>query len=309
MKNTFISETSSPFVSVIVPVYNDTHRIGKCIESLLQQTYPHDKYEVIIIDNGSTDETREIIKKYPVKLLIEDKIQSSYAARNKGIKNARGEVIAFTDSDCIPDSNWIEKGVNNLLQVPNCGLVAGKVNLFFKNPEKPTAVEIYESVNAFPQKAGIEKYRYGVTANLFTWRSVSENVGLFNDKLKSGGDIEWGGRVFSYGYKQVFAEDTCVAHPTRYSFSQLYKRTVRIVGGIDEWKGRNNFFIIGISKDMVKFIISFLALLVKVTFNMAPFKKLNESKQKIQYIFVFVFVGIVRILEKIRLKLGGKTKR
>src|SRR3990170_3006911 len=103
-----------PKISVIVPVYNDAQRIGKCIESLLQQTYPHEKYEVIIIDNGSTDETREVIKKYPVKLLIEDKIQSSYAARNKGIKNAKGEVIAFTDSDCIPGNDWIERGVANL---------------------------------------------------------------------------------------------------------------------------------------------------------------------------------------------------
>ena len=128
-----IGEIPSPFVSVIVPVYNDAQRIWKCIESLLQQTYPRQKYEVIIIDNGSTDETRTVIQKYPVKLLIEDKIQNSYAARNKGIKNACGEVIAFTDADCIPDSDWIEKGVTNLLRTPNCGLVGGEIKLFLEN--------------------------------------------------------------------------------------------------------------------------------------------------------------------------------
>ena len=298
-----------PFVSVIIPVFNDSERLQTCLEALKNQNYPKNLYEVIIADNGSDGNIEDLVNKFDQTVFTQEHSPGSYAARNKGISLAKGEVFAFTDSDCIPAQDWIKNGVSNLMKVPNCGLVAGKVNLFFKNPEKPTAVEIYESINAFPQKAGVEKYRYGVTANLFTLRNVIENVGLFNDKLKSGGDVEWGRRVFSYGYKQVFAEDTCVAHPTRYSFSQLYKRTVRISGGITDWKGRNNYFVIGISKALFKFIIKGTSLLIRGPLNMRPFDKLVGSKQKIQYIFVSVFVDIVRILEKIRLKLWGKTKR
>lgn len=305
MKNVFVDEIPSPFVSVIVPVYNDAQRIGKCIESLLQQTYPREKYEVIVIDNGSTDETLEVIKKYSVKLLIEDKIQSSYAARNKGIKNARGEVIAFTDSDCIPDPDWIEKGVNNLLRVPNCGLVAGKINMFFKNPEEPNAVELYDKIKGFSQKEDVEKSKFGSTANVFTFKKVFENVGLFNDRLKSGGDNEWGRRVFSFGYQQVYAEDTCIAHPTRYTFGELNKRIRRLAGGnYDQSKSKFHFI-----KYWVRSIKHTVSPIIKAIFGMYPVDQLHGTKQKIKFILVCLYVGFIQNYETVQLLITGKSKR
>ena len=100
-----------PFVSIIVPVYNGERTIGNCIESLLSLKYSHSKYEVIIVDNNSKDATLKIIQKYPVISLIEKRIQSSYATRNTGLKKATGKIIAFTDSDCIADKDWILKSV------------------------------------------------------------------------------------------------------------------------------------------------------------------------------------------------------
>ena len=97
---------SRPLVSVIVPVYNRGEAIGKCIKSLLAQEYPKKKLEIIIVDNNSNDKTKDTIKKYPVKYLLE-KEKGSYAARNKGIEHAKGEIIAFTDSDCIADKQWV----------------------------------------------------------------------------------------------------------------------------------------------------------------------------------------------------------
>jgi len=226
-----VNPEKDTLVSVIVPVYNDAQRIGKCIEALLNQTYPKEKYEIIIVDNGSTDETREVIKKYPVKLLIEDKIQSSYAARNKGILNADEEVIAFTDADCIPASDWIDKGVRYLFQIPNCGLIGGKIKLFCDDPAKPKAVELYDILMGFNQKKDIEKYKYGSTANVFTLKQVFNTVGLFKADLKSGGDNEWGRRVCYYGYTQIYAADVVVDHPARGSFRQLHNRVIRLAGG------------------------------------------------------------------------------
>ena len=201
---------------------------------------------MIVVDNGS-DKDRAIeglVAQFGQAIASYESFPGSYAARNKGISLAKGDVIAFTDADCIPAPNWIENGVRNLLQVPNCGLVAGKIEIFFKNPNQLTTVELYESIMALPQKEFLEKHQYGATANVFTFISVIEKVGLFDATLKSSGDVEWGRRVFLCGYKQIYAQDTCVEHPARYSFSQLYKKTIRYAGGHYALQSRKyNYFL------------------------------------------------------------------
>lgn len=80
----------TPKISIIVPNYNDASRISECIRSLLDLNYPKEKLEIIIVDNGSTDNSLQSIKAFPVKLLIEKDVKGSYAARNLGVKNAEG---------------------------------------------------------------------------------------------------------------------------------------------------------------------------------------------------------------------------
>lgn len=303
--NNLNGQISCPFVSVIVPVYNDSQRIGKCIEALQNQTYPHEKYELLVVDNGSTDETCTIIRNYSVKLLTEDKIKSSYAVRNKGIRNASGEVIALTDSDCIPALDWIEKGVANLLQVPECGLVAGRINLFFKKPDKPNAVELYDSIMGFNQKRDVEQLRFGSTANVFTFKKVFDNVGLFNDKLRSGGDNEWGKRVFDSNYKQIYAADACVAHPARYSLSQMYKRITRLVGGNYDQR-KNDLYII---KYWIKSTSNSLAFILGIILGIYSNNCLRGIKQRAQFTFACLCVECIRNYERFRLLTMGKTRR
>jgi len=94
--------------SVIVPVYNKEKIMEACIGSLLGQDYPKDKYEIIIVDNNSTDGSRSIIAKYPCVKLVCEKDQRAYAARNAGIRQAKGAVIAFTDADVEVKSDWLK---------------------------------------------------------------------------------------------------------------------------------------------------------------------------------------------------------
>jgi glycosyltransferase involved in cell wall biosynthesis len=226
-----MTKLNKHFVSVIVPVFNDCERLKLCLKALQNQTYPKDSYEIIVVDNDSEEDIKSVVREFSQAHIAYESKPGSYAARNKGISLAKGEIIAFTDSDCIPAPDWLEKGVTNIVSVPNCGLVAGKIELFFKDPDQPTAVELYESITAFPQKKYVEKLRFGATANIFTFRSVIDTVGLFNAALKSSGDMEWGKRVFSANYKQVYVDDTVVVHPARASFSEMRNKIVRIVHG------------------------------------------------------------------------------
>ncbi|MHC4753150.1 MAG: glycosyltransferase family 2 protein, partial [Planctomycetota bacterium] len=230
--NKTMNKLSWPFVSVIIPVYNDLERLRTCLEALEEQSYPRYLYEVIVVNNNPSENIEPFITHFNNVHVICESHRGSYAARNKGIYNAKGAVLAFTDSDCIPLKDWIEKGVKNLLNQRNVGLVAGKIEITVGDPENPTAIELYEQITAFKQKMYIEKFRFGATANLFTFKNIIEKVGYFNDTLSSSGDFEWGTRVFAAGYEPIFADDTRVLHPARKTFNQRFKKRIRIIRGI-----------------------------------------------------------------------------
>ena len=92
--------------SVIVPFLNEEKLIERCLNSLLLQEFDKQDYELIFIDNGSSDRSADIVRRYPVTLLHEPR-RDPYLARNRGIEMARGQFLAFTDSDCIIDHRWL----------------------------------------------------------------------------------------------------------------------------------------------------------------------------------------------------------
>ncbi|KAF5437563.1 Glycosyltransferase involved in cell wall bisynthesis [Candidatus Methanophagaceae archaeon] len=144
---------SLPAVSIIVPAYNAEKDIATLIESLLHLDYPKELLEIIIVDNNSTDRTKEIVNRYSVKLLEENTIQSSYAARNKGIRNAKNKIMAFTDSDCVATPQWVKKGVKALVS-ESADLVGGRVKFFYS--ERRTAAELYDSITNMQIKLNIK---------------------------------------------------------------------------------------------------------------------------------------------------------
>lgn len=94
--------------SVIVPAYNAARTINKCLDALQRQSIPKENYEIIVVDDGSTDTTPDLIRPYPVQYLRQAN-QGPATARNKGAQEANGEIILFTDSDCVPEQDWIEE--------------------------------------------------------------------------------------------------------------------------------------------------------------------------------------------------------
>ena len=302
-----------PFVSVIIPVFNDAVGLKRCLESLKNQTYSQKLYEIIVVDNGSSIEQNiaEIAADYPQAILTNESQPGSYSARNKGISVAKGSVIAFTDADCIPAADWIEQGIKILLGNPNCGFVAGKIQTSFKESNQPNAIELYESLwYPLPQKEFVEKHHFGATANVFTFASIIQQVGVFDSSLKSNGDREWGQRVYHAGYQPLYAEEICVTHPARYSWQQLSSRARRIIGGRYDLQQkqetsvlkRNSIFMINVAKYAI-------APIVMLGFNLLLDKRLKTLNQKVQVSLVMFFVSYLYVWEMIRLKSGKTSHR
>lgn len=237
-----MSKQSIPFVSVIIPVYNDPERLKICLRALEEQTYPKEAYEVIVVDNGSDESIEPIVAEFSQARASYESLRRPYAARNKGLVIARGEIIAFTDSDCIPAPNWIERGVAKLQSVPNCGIVGGKIEIFFQDLEHPAAAELYDYIDYLNQKLYIEQFNFSATANLFTYKHVFDHVGKFAGNVGMSDDREWGQRVASFGYALSYADEVRVAHPARYSLAQLLAKERRIARGHAVYKHRKEDF-------------------------------------------------------------------
>lgn len=223
-----------PRVSVIVPVYNDVERLRLCVHALLEQDYPADCLEVLIVDNASTQDVTSAIPPGRGVILLRETRPGSYAARNAGLAFATGAVIAFTDSDCIPDSAWVQEGVRALRQLPRAAMVGGAVELFYPNGSPRTGAEWWEWRHSFRQQENLSRDHYSVTANLLCWRTTVEEYGPFDARLRSGGDVEWGRRVAAGGGLQRYAPAAVVRHPARARLEELLVQARRHAGGHSE---------------------------------------------------------------------------
>ena len=216
-------------VSLIIPVYNEPSGISQTLNSLAELNHSSSK---LVVDNASTDNTRDIIQNYAndhdnVHLLIEDGIQGSYAARNKGIQHAEGDVLAFLDADETVDENWLETALE-AMDTQDVDYLGCNVELTL--PED-TLIGRYNARTGFPVKQYLNEEHYAPTCALLVRRDVFKDIGPFDSRLISGGDREFGERVYEAGYDQGYAEDAVVYHPARTSFGSLAKKNVRVGRG------------------------------------------------------------------------------
>src|SRR5699024_4047232 len=170
---------TKPLISIIVPVYNAEHRIPFFLEAVQQQTYPRDQYELIVVDNGSTDETARRVRSFQgVTLLERTDIQNPYAARNKGIIYAKGKLLVLLDVNCMPLPHWLKSGVSRL-QESGVDLVGGQITFVFS--EEETLGEWYDSLLFVDMEDLIKRGQSCAGGNLFFKREVLEVIGPFTE--------------------------------------------------------------------------------------------------------------------------------
>jgi glycosyltransferase involved in cell wall biosynthesis len=286
-----------PFISVIIPVWNSPSLIRECLEALEAQTYPRDAYEVLVVDNGSTDATPDVVREMPIASLLIEPSPGSYSARNLGISGARGTYVAFTDADCLPDPDWLEAGARAAQAHPSAAVLAGKIDLY-RIGDGRTACENYERLFAFNQAVNVRN-GVAVTAN---WMSPVETIvaaGSFNSALKSGGDYDLSSRLSRAGGKIVYVEDMRVRHPVRGSFSELASKTRRVTGGrltsAGASVGMAGWFL-RLGKDCLRRLNAIARSTLGV-------------RAKLEVAIVALSLFTVSIGEVIRVLFGGETRR
>lgn len=280
-----------------MPVWNDSGRLQDCLRALEEQTYPGHLYEVIVVDNDSAKTIGHVVAPYARARVVQEGRPGSYAARNTGVTHARGDIIAFTDSDCIPAPDWLERGVAHLTHLDGRAVVAGRIEIFPRSQQQPNAVEQYEMLVALDQRKYVGNYKFGATANLFTFREVFEQAGPFLAEVKSGGDLEWGRRIVGSGYRLEYADNARVFHPARASLSQLYSKIVRITGGLHDLKRLKGRTYLEFDRSLL------LELLppVKTIARTLREPRLRRKRDRIKVCAVFLFVRYVQAFEKLRL--------
>lgn len=223
-----------PTVSIVVPVYNDPDGIQTTLESLTSLSYPSDRYEVIVVDNDSTDETASVVESFTadhenVTLRFEREVQSSYAARNTGIEHATGEVLSFVDADMHVDADWLIKAIDEL-DTSGADYMGCHVELYTPG-EETTLADRFNARSGFDIERYVTELSFAPTCCLFVRREVVDDVGVFDQRLVSSGDLEFGNRVADAGYELHYAEDVTMYHPTRHSLQSNVKKSVRIGRG------------------------------------------------------------------------------
>lgn len=224
-----------PRVSVVIPVYNGEADLPDLIRCLRVQTYPADRVEYLLVDNGSSDRTAAIVQKaaldaksqgLTIHCLSENQIQSSYAARNAGIRASTGEIVVFTDADCRPQPNWLCAMVQPFAD-PAVGLVGGAIVAL---PGKTLMEKYAERKNILSHKNALSHpfCPYAAGANLAIRRQAFQKVGLFRPYLTTGGDADMCWRIQRESYWQFyFAEQAIVQHRHRNTLQGLQNQYQR----------------------------------------------------------------------------------
>jgi GT2 family glycosyltransferase len=211
-------------VSVIVPHLDDYDNLDACLKLLEAQSFPGDRTEIIVADNGSSWGFDAVCRLVGSRgRVIEVAERGAGPARNAAVRVSRGEALAFIDSDCRPDQRWLEEG---LAELRHADIAGGHVDVLVQDPQRMTAAEAFESVFAFRNERYVKDLKFTVTASMFVWRSVFDAVGDFINSVPE--DKDWCERAWRQGYRIRFAPKSIVGHPARRTMEELKRKWRRL---------------------------------------------------------------------------------
>lgn len=250
-------DSCSPLFSIIIPTYNRPEHLTSCLQSLTQLSYPCDQFEVIVVDDGSSDPLDTIVQPFLSSLklnLIRQPNAGPAAARNRGAKAAQGQFIAFTDDDCRPEATWLKKLKHRFTENPN-QIVGGHThnllpcNIFSTMSQNIVSI-VYKHYNAIPYEA-----RFFASNNMAIPTQDFLKIGGFNENFRTSEDREFCDRWLHTG-RTMFYDPTIIiyhAHPMtlsqfwdqHFSYGQgaFYFHQTRAKRGSGKFKIEGNYYL------------------------------------------------------------------
>jgi glycosyltransferase involved in cell wall biosynthesis len=201
-----------PYISVIVPIYNEERYIERCARSLVSQDYPKDRFEVLFVDNNSSDRSAEIARGIEGIRVLSESTQGDYAARNRGIAEARGEIFAFVDSDTAPLSDWLERIATAMRADPQIGVIVGGLHFDGSSLALRMLAAYEEDKAEYIFASRDPTVYYGYTCNLAARKRLFDELGPFAP-IQRNADV-------------VFVRDVVDSHSTD---SVVYRRDVAVL--------------------------------------------------------------------------------
>ncbi len=219
-------ETQTLF-SIIIPTYNRPQPLTNCLQSIINLDYSHNRFEVIVVDDGSKISLDAVVKPFQSQLnltLISQTNAGPASARNTGAKQAQGQFLAFIDDDCTPANNWLQVLESYLIAHPNDLIGGYTVNALSENiyaTASQTLLDyVYISYNANPEKS-----IFFASNNIAISKKVFLEIGGFNILFSiASEDREFCDRLLSHNYKMRYAQEAIVYHAHHLTLKTFYRQ-------------------------------------------------------------------------------------
>jgi GT2 family glycosyltransferase len=218
----------APFFSIVIPTYRRPERLADCLEALVGLDYPRDRFEVIVVDDGSEAVPEDVVSRFrerlPVALLVQPHAGPA-AARNRGAERARGRVLAFTDDDCAPNGDWLKKLEARFAQTPECVVGGRTVNLLPGNPYATASQCLIDYLYSY-YNMGSKGARFFASNNLAIPADRFHALGGFDTTFPraAGEDRELCDRCLHHGYGMIYAADALVYHAHNLTFGSFLRQ-------------------------------------------------------------------------------------
>jgi GT2 family glycosyltransferase len=217
-----------PFFSIVIPTYSRPERLATCLESITNLDYPRDRFEVVVVDDGSEPPLENVVLPFQNKLnltLIRQANSGPATARNTGATQARGKYLAFTDDDCAPLPEWLQALEAHFATTPNCAIGGRTLNALpdnlFSTASQLLIDYLYDYYNADPKQA-----RFFASNNFALPADYFRKIGSFDTSfpLAAGEDRELCDRLLYNGYPLIFVPEAQIYHAHQLTLRRFWRQ-------------------------------------------------------------------------------------